>query len=37
MGTRMAANLPKAVHGRDLTPEAVKKLADSGAKTAISA
>jgi 3-hydroxyisobutyrate dehydrogenase len=40
MGSRMAANLLKAGHEVtvcDLAPEAVKKLADSGAKTAASA
>jgi len=40
MGSRMAANLLKAgyeVTVCDLAPEAVKKLADSGAKTAASA
>ena len=40
MGSRMAANLLKAGHEVtvcDLVPEAVKKLADSGAKTAASA
>ena len=40
MGSRMAANLQKAGHEVtvcDLVPEAVKKLADSGAKTAASA
>jgi pyrroline-5-carboxylate reductase len=40
MGSRMAANLIKAGHEVtvcDLAPEAVKRLADSGAKTATSA
>lgn len=40
MGSRMAANLLKVGHEVtvcDLAPEAVKKLADSGAKTAASA
>jgi 3-hydroxyisobutyrate dehydrogenase len=40
MGSRMAANLLKAGHEitvSDLAPEAVKRLADSGAKTAASA
>src|ERR1700743_2673077 len=40
MGSRMAANLIKAgdeVTVCDLAPEAVKRLADSGAKTATSA
>ena len=40
MGSRMAANLLKAGHEvtvSDLAPDAVKRLADSGAKTAASA
>jgi 3-hydroxyisobutyrate dehydrogenase-like beta-hydroxyacid dehydrogenase len=40
MGSRMAANLLKAGHEVavcDLVPEAVEKVADSGAKTAASA